>query len=180
MAYLDIAQWSFDGRIILAAQILIWNFLSKWWVNFLKFKYWGRAKNFEKNHTLFWNYLVKTKWVIFSNFVAFSEYQNFNAKNWQFCTFLQFVKVYSPAVTYAAAEHQGHLFWITCKWLKLLRKASHLQVIQNSAPSVVRRCQCDIYKLKEGKINHTNWPCKLEILSSPDQVDFQSHILHHQ
>ena len=25
-----------------------------------------------------------------------------------------------PAVTYAAAEHQGRLFWITCKWLNLL------------------------------------------------------------
>jgi hypothetical protein len=46
----------------------------------------------------------------FSNFVAFSEYLNFNAKNWQFCTFLQFVKVYNPAVTYAAAEHQKRLF----------------------------------------------------------------------
>ena len=84
------------------------------------------------------------------------------------------------AVTYAAAEHQGRLFWITCKPLKLLRKASCLQVIQNSAPSVVQRRQCDIYKLKEGKNNHNNWPRKLEILSSPDQVDFQSHILHHQ
>ena len=50
----------------------------------------------------------------------------------------------NPAVTYATAEHQGRLFWITCKRLKLLRKASHLQVIQNSAPSVVRRRQCDI------------------------------------
>ena len=51
----------------------------------------------------------------------------------------------NPAVTYAAAEHQGCLFWITCKWLKLLRKASCLQVIQNSAPYVVRRRQCDIW-----------------------------------
>ena len=34
-----------------------------------------------------------------------------------------------PAVTYVAVEHQGHLFWITCKWLKLLRKSSRLQVI---------------------------------------------------
>jgi hypothetical protein len=30
------------------------------------------------------------------------------------------------------------------KWLKLLRKASRLQVIQNSAPSIVRWRQCDI------------------------------------
>ena len=28
-----------------------------------------------------------------------------------------------PAVTYAASQHQGRLFWITCKRLKLLRKA---------------------------------------------------------
>ena len=42
----------------------------------------------------------------------------------------------NPAVTYATAENQGSLFWITCKRLKLLRKGSHLQVIQNSAPSV--------------------------------------------
>ena len=49
-----------------------------------------------------------------------------------------------PAVTYAAAEHQGHLFWNTCKRLRLLRKAIHLQVIQISVPSVVRRHQCDI------------------------------------
>ena len=28
-----------------------------------------------------------------------------------------------PALTYAAAKHQGRLFWITCKQLKLLRKA---------------------------------------------------------
>ena len=61
------------------------------------------------------------------------------------CVIYQVTNVASnPAVTHAAIEHQGHLFWITCKPLKLLRKASHLQVIQNSAPSVVRRCQCDI------------------------------------
>ena len=53
-----------------------------------------------------------------------------------------------PAVTYAAAEHQGHLFWITCKRLKLLRKANRLWVIQNLAPSVVWRRQCDIRMTK--------------------------------
>jgi hypothetical protein len=46
----------------------------------------------------------------------------------------------------------GCLFWITCKRLKLLRKASHLQVIQNSAPSVVRRRQCDIQNYEDGMI----------------------------
>ena len=47
-----------------------------------------------------------------------------------------------PAVTYATAEHQGRLFWITCKRLKLLKKAGRLQLIQNSTPSVTRRRQC--------------------------------------
>ena len=55
-----------------------------------------------------------------------------------------FLKSSNPAVTYAAAEHQGCLFWITCKQLKLLRKASCLQVIENLAPFVVRWRQCDI------------------------------------
>ena len=43
-----------------------------------------------------------------------------------------------PAVTYAAAEHQGHSFWITCKRLKLLRKASDskLSACYCSAPSM--------------------------------------------
>ena len=45
------------------------------------------------------------------------------------------VKNCHPAVTYAAAKHQGLLFW-TCKRLKLQRKTGHLQLIQNSAPSV--------------------------------------------
>ena len=58
--------------------------------------------------------------------------------------FMHCISMYlHPTVTYAAAEHQGRLFWITCKQLKLLRKASRLQVIQNSVPSVVWRCQCD-------------------------------------
>ena len=47
------------------------------------------------------------------------------------------LKFHHPAVIYAAAEHQGCLFWITCKRLNLLRKASCLQLIQNLAPSVV-------------------------------------------
>ena len=52
--------------------------------------------------------------------------------------------LFNPAVTYAAAEHQEHLFWITCKRLKLLRKAGCLQLIQNSVTSVARRGQCCI------------------------------------
>ena len=52
-------------------------------------------------------------------------------------------KIY-PAVTYAATQHQGRLFWITCKRLNILREASCLQVIQNSTPSVAGWQQCDI------------------------------------
>ena len=40
---------------------------------------------------------------------------------------------------------EGAEFWISCKWLKLLRKAGVLQLIQNSAPSVAQRRQCDIW-----------------------------------
>ena len=49
-----------------------------------------------------------------------------------------------PAVTYAAFQHQGRLFWITCKRPKLLRKAGRLQLIQNSTPSVALMRQCCI------------------------------------
>ena len=38
----------------------------------------------------------------------------------------------------------GVKFWITCKPLKLLRKAGQLQLIQDSAPSTILLCQCDI------------------------------------
>ena len=38
----------------------------------------------------------------------------------------------------------GAKFWITCKWLTLLRKAGCLQLIQNLAPSTIVWCQCDI------------------------------------
>ena len=34
---------------------------------------------------------------------------------------------------------EGTEFWISCKQLKLPRKASCLQLIQNSAPSIARR-----------------------------------------
>ena len=39
---------------------------------------------------------------------------------------------------------EGAEFWISCKALKLLRKAGRLQLIQNSAPSVARRRQFDV------------------------------------
>ena len=50
----------------------------------------------------------------------------------------------NPAVTYAAFQHQGRLFWITCNRPKLLRKAGRLQLIQNSTPSVALMRQCCI------------------------------------
>ena len=50
----------------------------------------------------------------------------------------------NPAVTYAAFQYQGRLFWITCKRPKLLRKAGCLQLIQNSTPSVTLMRQCCI------------------------------------
>ena len=38
----------------------------------------------------------------------------------------------------------GAEFRITCMGLKLLRKAGRLELIQNSAPSTIVWCQCDI------------------------------------
>ena len=38
----------------------------------------------------------------------------------------------------------GAEFWISCQWLEILRKASHWQLIQNSAPSTIVWRQCDI------------------------------------
>ena len=61
----------------------------------------------------------------------------------------QFWKSQNPVVTYATAKHQGLLFWITCKRLKLLRKAGCLQLIQNLAPSVGGRHQCCIRIISE-------------------------------
>ena len=51
---------------------------------------------------------------------------------------------YNPAVTYAASQHQGHLFWIVCKRPAFLSSFSRLQLIQNLAPSVAGMRQCDI------------------------------------
>ena len=77
-----------------------------------------------------------------------------------------------PAFTYGTAEHQGCLFWITYKWLKVLRKASHLQIIQNSAPSVAGRYQCCIRiipQLKSG-LGFTVWSIFCETSSIPSLV----------
>ena len=63
-----------------------------------------------------------------------------------------------PAVTYAAFQHQGGLFWITCKRPKLLRKAGRLQLIQNSMPSVALMRQCCIQMYRMQRCNHgENW-----------------------
>ena len=39
---------------------------------------------------------------------------------------------------------EGDEFWISCKWLTALRKASQSQVIKCSAPSTICWRQCDI------------------------------------
>ena len=41
----------------------------------------------------------------------------------------------------------GAEFWIGCKWLKALRKASQSQLIKCSAPSTICWRQCDIWML---------------------------------
>ena len=40
---------------------------------------------------------------------------------------------------------EGTEFWISCKRPAFLSNFSHLRIIRNSAPSVVRRLQCDIW-----------------------------------
>ena len=50
----------------------------------------------------------------------------------------------NPAVTYAASQPQGRLFWIVFKRPAFLSSFSCLQLIQNSAPSVAGMRQCDI------------------------------------
>ena len=39
----------------------------------------------------------------------------------------------------------GTKFYISCKWLRSLRKGSHWKLIQNSAPFTIVWCQCDIW-----------------------------------
>ena len=54
---------------------------------------------------------------------------------------------YDPIVTFLRVPPVTFLwncFWKCCKQLKLLRKAGCLQLIQNLAPSVAQRRQCDI------------------------------------
>ena len=63
----------------------------------------------------------------------------------------------NPAVTYATFQHQGRLFWITCKRLELLWKAGRLQLIQSSTPSVALMRQCCI---RMDKHSRSHWQFK--------------------
>ena len=55
---------------------------------------------------------------------------------------ISFHQIQMPHWRHTMAD--GAKFWITCKRLKLLRKAGRLQLIQNSAPSTIVWRQCDI------------------------------------
>ena len=44
----------------------------------------------------------------------------------------------------------GAEFWISCQQLRILRKASHWQLIQNLTPSTIVWCQCDIRIIQLG------------------------------
>ena len=60
---------------------------------------------------------------------------------------------------------EGAEFWISCKQLPFLSNFSHLQLIQNSAPFVTRRRQCDIrISVKLGWIFQSNI---LEVIGLP-------------
>ena len=66
------------------------------------------------------------------------------------CTEVRFPSFLSGGFTTIRMSHwhqqmvDGAEFWISCKWLKPLRKASQWQLIQCSAPSTICWCQCDI------------------------------------
>ena len=47
----------------------------------------------------------------------------------------------------------GIEIWITCKRLKLMRKAGSLQLIPNSAPSTIVWCQCEIWIENKQKLH---------------------------
>ena len=69
-----------------------------------------------------------------------------------------------PAVTYAASQHQGRLFWIVCKWPAFLSSFSRLQLIQNSAPSVAGMRQCDIRMKHSNRIHRKREWCKSAVI----------------
>ena len=66
--------------------------------------------------------------------MAFSEYMNF--------------KMDVPSIWMSQWHHtmvDGDEFWIDFQQLRILRKASHWQLIQNSAPFTIVWCKCDIW-----------------------------------
>ena len=73
-------------------------------------QFWSYQKWFFLNVVLTW-YLSMKNWLWMSRFHDF----------WHHCAIsaLQIYKKHTT-VTYAAAEHQRCLFWITCKWRKLV------------------------------------------------------------
>ena len=64
-----------------------------------------------------------------------------HSRHFMHCIYMYF----HPAVTNASAEHQGRLLWITCKWLKLLRKASDSKFSAASMwhPNWCKKHHCD-------------------------------------
>ena len=88
--------------------------------------------------------------------ILFDNYLNLK-KNYLSLHFFMFWQRYTyPAVTYAASQHQGHLFWIVCMRPAFLRSFSRLQLIQNSAPSVAGMRQCDIQILPDYVVHESS------------------------
>ena len=82
--------------------------------------------NYQKLHIVLFSpipnrEISQTVMLIFQNLLINVHNQDFmNILNFGI-SFCFLVNLMNPAVTYATALHQGRLFWITCKRLKLLR-----------------------------------------------------------
>ena len=79
-----------------------------------------------------------------------------------FHTYKTVLCIYLVIITRMSHWHQqmvdGAEFWISCKWLKVLRKASQWQLIKLSAPSNICWCQFDIrmhWNKQEYLFDHT-------------------------
>ena len=114
-------------------QICLLVLLQKW------FNIWNPA-DFQINTQLFQNS---------SNILLLGSYLFWAAVIWQFKWQHAIIGVIRMS-HWCCQATEGTIFWISCKWLKSLRKAGHLQLIQNSAPSAARGCQCGI-KIAWGK-----------------------------
>ena len=69
----------------------------------------------------------------------------------KFKIFLQLTysfQVFPRPIQLSHWHQHGAKSWISCKWLKALRKASQWQLIKCSAPSTICWHQCDIQVLK--------------------------------